>query len=73
MRNDFQEAMEKVDQDYLDQILASTSENDASEQSQEIKVQEIKVTYEQIQSMAANLGKGDRHHDMEVIVEFLQV
>lgn len=72
LRNDFQEAMEKVDQDYLDQILASTAESDASEQSEEIKVQESKVTYEQIQSMAANLGKGDRHHDMEVIVEFLQ-
>lgn len=66
--------MEKVDQDYLDEILATTrAESQSSNKPDDFKEQETKITYEQIQVMAANLGKGDREQDMEVTMQFLQV
>lgn len=71
-RNDFQEAMEKVEEDYLDEILASTVQSSDSTQSDDLKLQDSQLTYEHIQNIAANLGKGDRQNDMEVIMQFLQ-
>lgn len=70
-RNDFQEAMEQVDQDYLDELLASAgkSKDDASAD----KTQEPAITYEEIQEMSKKMGRGDRDHDMIVIVHFVQV
>lgn len=70
-RNDFQEAMEKVDEAYLNEILAlgtqseneNTSHDDAFDDS---------VTYELIQEMAKTMGQGDRNHDMNVIMTLLQ-
>ncbi|XP_022203318.1 pre-mRNA-splicing factor 18 isoform X2 [Nilaparvata lugens] len=73
-RNDFQEAMEKVEEDYLDEILASTttdSSNDGSK-SEDLKLVDNQLTYDHIQQMAANLGKGDRILDMEVTMQLLQ-
>lgn len=72
MRNDFQEAMEKVDQAYLDEIL-KTQNNAKGEPSNKEKSQENHVTYEEIEQMAAKLGKGDLKYDMDLIIKFLQV
>ncbi|XP_075209787.1 pre-mRNA processing factor 18 [Lycorma delicatula] len=71
-RNDFQEAMEKVEEDYLDEILASTAKSGDSSQSDFLNLQDSHLTYERIQTLAANLGKGDRQNDMEVTMQFLQ-
>lgn len=64
--------MEKVDQGFVDGlILASHSEPGNSNTQDDLANNQI--TYDQIQSMATGLGKGDRIHDMEVIMHFLQV
>ncbi|XP_063244257.1 pre-mRNA-splicing factor 18 [Bacillus rossius redtenbacheri] len=72
LRNDFQEALEKVDQAFLDEILASHTPNGEGHQSNDVKVQDDGITYEEIQKMAATLGKGDKDLDMRVITHFIQ-
>ncbi|KAF5282970.1 hypothetical protein FQA39_LY04841 [Lamprigera yunnana] len=69
-RNDFQEAMEKVDQDYLDEILASAGEF-RDEGKTHNKPQASVTTYEEIQEMAKELGCGNREYDMTVIMKFI--
>lgn len=73
-RNDFQEAMEKVDQDFLDEIIASQQEVEGRS-NLDVKVQEDPgITYDEIKNMAKRLGRGNnREHDMHVIYTFLQV
>lgn len=63
--------MEQVDQDYLDELLASAGKSKDDERTD--KSQEPEITYEQIQEMAKKMGRGDRDHDMTVIVHFIQV
>lgn len=72
LRNDFQEAMEKVDQAYLDELLKSQGQGKGGSTTKE-KSQENHVTYEEIQQMAAKLGKGDMKYDMDLIIKFLQL
>ncbi|CAH0723665.1 unnamed protein product, partial [Brenthis ino] len=71
LRNDFQEAMDKVDQAYLNEILALGTHND-NEKSQNEDDLDDSVTYESIQEMAKTMGQGDRNHDMNVIMTLLQ-
>ncbi|XP_021917521.1 pre-mRNA-splicing factor 18 isoform X2 [Zootermopsis nevadensis] len=72
LRNDFQEALEKVDQAFLDEILASQVQDADGRSSNDVKVQDDGITYDEIQKMAASLGKGDRDLDMNVITHFIQ-
>ncbi|KAG8225527.1 hypothetical protein J437_LFUL006066 [Ladona fulva] len=94
LRNDFQEALERVDQAYVDEILYSAnmtggaSGNGVSSSSaggvsgvashdaegrrtNDVKVTDDGVTYDQIQACAERLGKGDRDLDMNVTLQFL--
>lgn len=70
-RNDFQEAMEKVDEAYLNEILALGTQNEGENSSKEDALDDF-ITYETIQEMAKTMGQGDRNHDMNVIMTLLQ-
>ncbi|KAI5644524.1 prp18 domain-containing protein [Phthorimaea operculella] len=70
-RNDFQEAMEKVDQAYLNEILELGTTTESEKQLKEDALDDS-VTYEFIQEMAKTMGQGDRNHDMQVIMTLLQ-
>ncbi|XP_066992868.2 pre-mRNA-splicing factor 18 [Anabrus simplex] len=72
LRNDFQEALEKVDQAFLDELLATQGQGAEGHSSTDVKVQDDGITYEEIQKMAVNLGKNDRDLDMNVITNFIQ-
>lgn len=64
--------MEQVDQDYLDEILkASDIDKNSSKTKSEQQVPTI--TYEEVQEMAKSMGRGNREHDMTVIVHFITV
>lgn len=73
-RNDFQEAMDQVDQAYLDEILNSES------QTQNAKPQKKKddldldgaVAWEEIENMAKTIGKNNKDYDMHVITLLFQ-
>lgn len=69
-RNDFQEAMDKVDEAYLNEILALGTQND--EKSTNEDTLDSSITYEFIQEMADTMGRGDRNYDMNVILILLQ-
>lgn len=73
-RNDFQEAMDEVDQAYLDEILKTgTNAGDGSnkQKSDELLLEEA-ITYDDILEMAKRLGRGNKEHDMMVITTLLQ-
>ncbi|XP_012270461.1 pre-mRNA-splicing factor 18 [Orussus abietinus] len=70
-RNDFQEAMEQVDQAYLNEILTS-SKPQGRDGKGDVNVPDEGITYEDIQKMSAKLNNGDRDYDMNVITQFLQ-
>lgn len=87
LRNDFQEAMEKVDQAYLNEVLASGARGDSSDQktkANDVKVQVVETDMDQIMSMAEGLGRfvssykdGDsknehKKKDAEVVHTFLR-
>lgn len=70
-RNDLQEAMEKVDQAFLDEIIASQQEVEGNHL--DVKVQDDPgITYDEIKNMAKRLGRGNRENDMHVIYTFIQ-
>ncbi|XP_037296918.1 pre-mRNA-splicing factor 18 [Manduca sexta] len=71
LRNDFQEAMEKVDEAYLNEILALGTQSESENTLKEDALDDS-VTYEFIQEMAKTIGQGDRNHDMNVIMTLLQ-
>lgn len=68
-RNDFQEAMEQVDQTYLNEMLDS-SKNESDKKSAENKETNV-LPYEEICTMSKTMGKGNREHDMTTIVNFI--
>ncbi|XP_017761106.1 PREDICTED: pre-mRNA-splicing factor 18 [Eufriesea mexicana] len=70
-RNDFQEAMEQVDQAYLNEILASSKPQDRDGKG-DVNVPDEGVTYEDLQKMSVKLNKGDRDFDLNVITQFIQ-
>lgn len=71
-RNDFQEALEKVDQDYLDKLMTNQAPEKTYTELE--SMEEAMATYETIQSKAGILGRRrDRSQDMEIILQLLQL
>lgn len=75
-RNDFQAAMDQVDQAFLDEILKSqqaqgtAAEEESAGHAEDVPLED--VTYEGIQEMARGLGKGNKERDTEVILTLLE-
>lgn len=63
--------MEQVDQAYLDEMLKADDSKSSSKT--EDKKQDTTISYEEVQEMAKSMGKGNREHDMTVIVHFITV
>lgn len=73
-RNDFQQAMDEVDQQYLDDLLTSTEGNDAKSSKQiEDEALDESITYDNIQEMAKKLGRGDKEQDHLIIRALLEL
>lgn len=73
-RNDFQEALEEVDQAYLQEILddSAAGRNKDSNKNEDIDLDES-VTYESIQEKAGMLGRGNKTLDIEVMLNLLKL
>ncbi|KAK2710512.1 hypothetical protein QYM36_011892 [Artemia franciscana] len=82
-RNDFQEAMERVDLAYLNDMLvkdetssgdeAGNSEGPKPATSADVKFQSDVVSIEEILDMAKNLGSGDGELDCKIIYQYLKL
>lgn len=74
-RNDFQQAMDEVDQQYLDHILAVTEGDDQKTgKTAEEDAIDDSITYEKIQEMARKMGRGNKdldHMVVRALLEFL--
>ncbi|KAH0552604.1 pre-mRNA-splicing factor 18 [Cotesia glomerata] len=70
-RNDFQEAMDQVDQAYLNELLSSSKPTNECNKG-DVNIPDEQVTYEDIEKMSVKLNRGDRDFDMSVITQFLQ-
>lgn len=76
-RNDFQEAMDEVDQQYLDEILANSEiskQAKSEEKNDDDIIVDDSITYDKIQEMARELGRGNKDHDhlvIRILLEFL--
>nr|CAG4643853.1 EOG090X03WO [Lepidurus arcticus] len=77
MRNDFQEAMEQVDEAYVNEVLAShqtdTQKDGKPGASGDVKVLDDAMSYEEIQALAPQLDKGDHDLDVKVIYQLLKL
>lgn len=72
-RNDFQQAMDEVDQQYLDHLLASTEDRgQKSSKNKDEDAIDDSITYEKIQEMAKKLGRGNNELDHLVIHTLLE-
>lgn len=72
-RNDFQEAMDEVDQQYLDDILASSEKSkQKTDKEQDDDAIDDSITHDKILEMAKRLGRGNKEHDHLVISTLLE-
>ncbi|XP_068758650.1 pre-mRNA-splicing factor 18-like isoform X2 [Montipora capricornis] len=73
LRNDFKAAMEKIDQEYLAELIKQQGgEEQGSEGEGSSLIEEDGTTLDDIQSLAINMGKGDENLDQDVILKFLE-
>jgi len=76
LTNDFKEARERVDQEYMKQMLDSQGikdEIDKGKSKGDKDQYETQSTYQEVLEMAHDLGKGDMDHDDKVVQEFILV
>jgi pre-mRNA-splicing factor 18 len=66
LRNDFQDAMEQIDQDYLDDLARQDKE------ATDIKVQDDGTTYQELKEKADCLNEEDNEQTTELILKGIQ-
>ncbi|ROL23569.1 Pre-mRNA-splicing factor 18 [Anabarilius grahami] len=71
LRNDLKAAMDKIDQQYLNEIVGGTEGSEVDTQH-DLKVHEENTTIEELEALGASLGSGDDFRDMDVINKVLR-
>ncbi|KAL5014329.1 hypothetical protein ScPMuIL_008599 [Solemya velum] len=67
--NDFKAALDKVDQQYLNEIVKATGSEGASV---DVSIKDDGTTEEDIQKMRAELGEGGFERDQEILLKYLK-
>ncbi|XP_068579212.1 pre-mRNA-splicing factor 18 isoform X3 [Cebidichthys violaceus] len=71
LRNDLKAAMDKIDQQYLNEIVGGTEPGEVDTQH-DLKVHEENTTIEELEALRNTLGTGDDNGDQDVIDKFLR-
>ena len=71
-RNDFKDAMDKVDQAYLDEMVRTQGE-DVPSSAYDIKCSDEGLTEQALIEMSLGLRKGDDELDFRVTLSFIKV
>ncbi|TNN00838.1 hypothetical protein fugu_012084 [Takifugu bimaculatus] len=71
LRNDLKAAMDKIDQQYLNEIAGGTESGDVESQH-DLKVHEENTTIEELEALGKTLGTGDDDGDQEIIHKVLR-
>ena len=72
LRNDFKDAMDKVDQQYLEEMVKAQGE-DVPSSAYDIKFQDDGLTLEELIEMSQDMMKGDEAVDSKVILSYIKV
>ncbi|GAB6020290.1 hypothetical protein CHUAL_003004 [Chamberlinius hualienensis] len=75
LRNDFQEALERVDRAYLNDILKTgvDGESESGRSTKEVQEAEEELSLEEIKKMAVGLGGKDINVNTNVVLSFLKL
>uniref|UniRef100_A0AAY4B1U0 Pre-mRNA-splicing factor 18 n=1 Tax=Denticeps clupeoides TaxID=299321 RepID=A0AAY4B1U0_9TELE len=71
LRNDLKAAMDKIDQQYLNEIVGGHEVSETDTQH-DLKVHEENTTIEELEALGESLGTGDDNGDMDVIDKVLR-
>ncbi|KAJ8261960.1 hypothetical protein GJAV_G00160460 [Gymnothorax javanicus] len=71
LRNDLKAAMDKIDQQYLNEIVGGQEAGEVDTQH-DLKVHEENTTIEELEALGKSLGTGDDNGDMDVINKVLK-
>uniref|UniRef100_UPI003AAB2C29 pre-mRNA-splicing factor 18 isoform X4 n=1 Tax=Centroberyx gerrardi TaxID=166262 RepID=UPI003AAB2C29 len=71
LRNDLKAAMDKIDQQYLNEIVGGTEPGEVDTQH-DLKVHEENTTIEELEALGKTLGTGDDNGDQDVIDKVLR-
>ncbi|KAG8142563.1 putative Pre-mRNA-splicing factor 18 protein [Naja naja] len=71
LRNDLKAALDKIDQQYLNEIVGGQEQGEDDAQN-DLKVHEENTTIEELEALGESLGRGDDHKDMDIITKFLK-
>ncbi|XP_005992336.1 pre-mRNA-splicing factor 18 isoform X2 [Latimeria chalumnae] len=71
LRNDLKAALDKIDQQYLNEIVAGQEQGDEDSQH-DLKVHEENTTIEELEALGESLGQGDDDKDMDIITKVLK-
>ncbi|XP_054844869.1 pre-mRNA-splicing factor 18 isoform X3 [Eublepharis macularius] len=71
LRNDLKAALDKIDQQYLNELVGGQEQGEDDTQN-DLKVHEENTTIEELEALGKSLGKGDDHKDMDIITKFLK-
>ncbi|XP_072003424.1 pre-mRNA-splicing factor 18 isoform X2 [Engystomops pustulosus] len=71
LRNDLKAALDKIDQQYLNELVAGQEQAEDDTQN-DLKVHEENTTIEELEALGQCLGQGDDNKDMDVINKVLK-
>ncbi|XP_058841887.1 pre-mRNA-splicing factor 18-like isoform X2 [Acipenser ruthenus] len=71
LRNDLKAALDKIDQQYLNEVVGGQDPGEEDTQH-DLKVHEENTTIEELEALGASLGQGDDDKDMDVITKVLK-
>uniref|UniRef100_A0A4W4ERS9 Pre-mRNA-splicing factor 18 n=1 Tax=Electrophorus electricus TaxID=8005 RepID=A0A4W4ERS9_ELEEL len=71
LRNDLKAAMDKIDQQYLNEIVGGQEAGEVDTQH-DLKVHEENTTIEELEALGESLGTGDDMRDMDIIDKVLR-
>ncbi|XP_010888712.1 pre-mRNA-splicing factor 18 isoform X1 [Esox lucius] len=72
LRNDLKAAMDKIDAQYLNEIVGGTGEPGEVDTQHDLKVHEADTTIEELEALGKSLGTGDDNRDQDVIDKVLR-
>ncbi|XP_041110571.1 pre-mRNA-splicing factor 18-like isoform X1 [Polyodon spathula] len=71
LRNDLKAALDKIDQQYLNEVVGGQEPGEEDTQH-DLKVHEENTTIEELEALGESLGQGDDDKDMDVITKVLK-
>ncbi|KAJ7414802.1 5'-nucleotidase domain-containing protein 3 [Willisornis vidua] len=71
LRNDLKAALDKIDRQYLNEIVGGQEGGDDDSQN-DLEVHKENTTIEELEALGESLGHGDDHYDVDIITKFLK-